>query len=363
MKKNNSLYIIWTGTSIGGIGSYIRAVFPMVKDKYEMKYLCVHSSLNMLKNIVVFLYAVLSIIITCISKKISKKKIIVHVNSAAKGEFFRSLLIMLLCKKVFNTQIILHEHSDEFFDFVNNLLKYWWGTFFVKLFYSFPDLIIFVSYNCQSKFLKLKKLLKNENILHRVVYNGIDLSENDYTFNLDDKDNNIVFMGRLSKEKNVSFILEVMRMMVDRKINLYLYIIGDGQEIDSLKKYCSFLKINEKVKFTGWLSKGEMAIILRKSKIKLLPSIYESFGLVILEAYSFGLVSLSSGVGGIPEIVENGKTGFILANNPDLYVEKLLYLLNNNKVYSQMAQNSIEHVKKFDIKKTVKQLISIYDNL
>ena len=116
---------------------------------------------------------------------------------------------------------------------------------------------------------------------------------------------NLCFVGRLSKEKGLSEVFESLREV---KLDLSLAVIGGGQLADDLEEISQGLN----VKFYGWLMHDEVLALLKGSKFLIFPSIwFETFGLVIIEAFSLGVPVIARDIGGTSEIVDNGLNGYL----------------------------------------------------
>jgi len=99
----------------------------------------------------------------------------------------------------------------------------------------------------------------------------------------------------------------------------------------------------------------------KKADIFAMPSTIESFGIALLEAMNYGLPLIGSNAGGIPEVIEDGKNGFLIEpKKPKILAEKIRTLFTDGKLRKEMGENSYKTVKKFDIKKTVEETLKKY---
>jgi N-acetyl-alpha-D-glucosaminyl L-malate synthase BshA len=108
--------------------------------------------------------------------------------------------------------------------------------------------------------------------------------------------------------KRVADVIKVFEK-VTQKLNARLVMIGDGPDAGAARKLAQDLGVLDRVKFTGVLD--GVADLLQAANLLLLPSQTESFGLVALEAMASGVPVVASDVGGLPEVVEHGVTGFL----------------------------------------------------
>jgi glycosyltransferase involved in cell wall biosynthesis len=121
----------------------------------------------------------------------------------------------------------------------------------------------------------------------------------------------ILFVGYLIKSKGLDNLLRAMRLLVDAGKSPRLKIVGKGPERSALERLAGRLGIGGRVNFTGPIPLHELAPHYRESDLFVLPSRYEGFGLVLIEAALCGLPIVASRVGGIPEAVVDGETALL----------------------------------------------------
>jgi len=174
--------------------------------------------------------------------------------------------------------------------------------------------------------------------------------------------NNIVFIGRLEKVKNVQRVIDIYTLLptATKKMNK-LIIIGDGSEKKYLIEYVRAKESTEDVIFKGLLSNEETLNIIKLSAALLMASSYEGFPLAIAECLSLGTPVISTDVGSIRSIVKNGYNGYCLnITNPDtVYAETLVEVLDNLSYFSKNAYVSSEI---FDPRQIVKIIFNDIQN-
>jgi glycosyltransferase involved in cell wall biosynthesis len=118
-----------------------------------------------------------------------------------------------------------------------------------------------------------------------------------------------LFVGRLRIRKGVEVLLEAMARFGD---GAPLWIAGDGEHGPALRRQAEALGLGESVRFLGRVSAGQVRTLLRRARCLVVPSTYEGMPLVILEAMEAGLPVVASAVSGIPEVVVDGETGWLV---------------------------------------------------
>jgi glycosyltransferase involved in cell wall biosynthesis len=128
----------------------------------------------------------------------------------------------------------------------------------------------------------------------------------------------LLFVGRLRIRKGVEILLEALAHLRSRLPELRLLVAGDGEQGPSLERKAVSLELTDHVSFLGRCSAGEVRELLAGARALVVPSIYEGMPLVILEAMEAAVPVIASRVSGIPEVVEDGVTGWLVpAENID----------------------------------------------
>lgn len=172
----------------------------------------------------------------------------------------------------------------------------------------------------------------------------------------------IVHISNFRKVKRVPDVIKVFNR-IQQEIEAILLLIGEGPELPVAMKLAKDLGIDKKIKLLG--NQKNVAELLSICDLKLLLSEKESFGLVLLEAMACGVPVIGTDVGGIPEVIEHGKTGYI---SPLGNIEKIssdaLEILTNEKLHSTFSTNAINRVRDvFHQEKIVKQYEKIYEEV
>lgn len=204
----------------------------------------------------------------------------------------------------------------------------------------------------------LKKTRSNLGINNIIRINhGINLYKYE---SLRDTDQ-LLFVGRIDKTKGVYSLIYAYNKIVKLYPNAKLIIAGDGKEKNNLLALVKKHDLKN-VYFTGWLKEEDIIHLYENSSIIIVPSICEeSFGLVGIEAMSVGRPVIASRVGGIPEWLEDGKTGFLVdPGNPDQIAEKIIQLFSDRKLMEQMGKNARKKAEQFSIEKHANKIEKTY---
>ncbi|MEO6950099.1 MAG: N-acetyl-alpha-D-glucosaminyl L-malate synthase BshA [Ginsengibacter sp.] len=163
------------------------------------------------------------------------------------------------------------------------------------------------------------------------------------------------------KVKRVEDVVHVFEK-VNKIIPSKLLFVGDGPERSHVEGLCRKTSACKDIRFLG--RQEEMEDILAITDLFILPSEYESFGLVALEAMAAEVPVISTNVGGLPEININGVTGF-LSNVGDIddMSNNIIKILSDPPAFEQMKKNALAQAQKFDIQNIVPQYEKLYERV
>ena len=148
--------------------------------------------------------------------------------------------------------------------------------------------------------------------------------------NIEERKNLVGYIGRLSEEKGVSILIKAIPIAVKKIEDVEFLIGGNGDLYNEMKNFIHTNNLDNKVKFTGWVSHDDIPDFLNELKLLIIPSYTEGLPNILLEAMACGTPVLATPVGAIPDIIRDRETGFIISeNNPDNIVENIINILNN----------------------------------
>jgi len=153
----------------------------------------------------------------------------------------------------------------------------------------------------------------------------------------------VIHISNLRPVKRVGVALEVFRRIRDQ-VRARFIVVGDGPDREDVQRQASELALDDEVVFLG--EQDDLAALLSISDLFLLPSIQESFGLAALEAMACGVPVVASKVGGLPEIIEDGVTGFVCApDDVEGMAERGVRLLTDPDLHARVSANASSLVR------------------
>jgi glycosyltransferase involved in cell wall biosynthesis len=172
----------------------------------------------------------------------------------------------------------------------------------------------------------------------------------------------LLFVGKVEEHKGIKELLEAFRMVLDKKHNISLTILGEVKDRTYVENKIKYLKIENRVELIGRVPFEKTVDYFQSCDIFCLPSKFEAFGLSILQAMSCGKPIVTTRVGGIPSFVKDGRSGFLVpSENSNTLALSILELIKNPELRYEMGlYNSKLCKNKYDWKKIVGQVEDMY---
>lgn len=219
--------------------------------------------------------------------------------------------------------------------------------------------VICISENTKQDLLDLYNI-KEDKI--KVVLNGYDKRE----FNLQKRNEEvlkkysigkdyIIMVGAAYPHKNLESVFEAFNLIKDRT-DCEIVIVGKGAGyVDKLKGIAEKLRISDRVKFLGYVESGDLPSLYALSKAFVYPTLYEGFGLPILEAAACGTAVICGDNSSLPEAAGEGAVYFD-AKNIESIKDALESILNNEVLRQEIITKAQENLKKFSWEKTAEEI-------
>lgn len=184
----------------------------------------------------------------------------------------------------------------------------------------------------------------------------------------------VLFVGRIDEIKGIDILIRAIGCLVDQscegKQDLGLIIIGgdrdadpriETKEMQRLRKMVSRLKLQEEVAFWGAQRQDLLPFFYSAAEALILPSRYESFGMVALEAMGCGTPVIASKVGGLQFTIEDGRTGFLVPEGDwRLLADRIRKMIDSPALKKRMGRAALTGVKKFCWPKITREVFSVY---
>jgi len=229
---------------------------------------------------------------------------------------------------------------------------------------------VFVSKTCLADTLvrlepKTRYILKAKST---VIYNGLSLERirsiikaSNQNFNRYD----IVFAGRLMEYKGVDRLIRAFSHVVKEIHEARLHIVGLGPEYNKLRLLAKKLDLERRVIFHGWLHRDRALKLISSSALLAHPSLYESFGYVVAEAYALGKPVVAHKAPYSKELVDKVGAGLVVNTFiEEIFSDALLALLVDNNLYKKLSSRAYEVAGRlFNIHTTAKKYVEVYESV
>ena len=249
--------------------------------------------------------------------------------------------------------ITLHEvWNDYWYQYLGK--AGFFGKLTEKLMVKLSSHIITVSSKTKKD---LGRIKPSENAV--IIPNGIDLEEID-VIKPSENNTDIIFVGRLIKEKNTDLLLKSLVEVKKIYPIIKCTIIGEGPEKEQLEILAAELGLEKNVEFLGFIENYEDVIAhMKSSRVLVLPSSREGFGMVVLEANACGVpvVVVDHPMNAAKDLINPGKNGFITELTEESLSKKIIEGLNSGKEISDKCK---EFAEDYDWNKIIKQLEITY---
>ncbi len=276
---------------------------------------------------------------------------------STQDPFFAGLIgviISRIYKIPLNIQVHAEFFCNKYFrkESVKNQMYYLFGKNIIKLASTI---------RCDSYY-ENKNLVKKE---FDSYFCPISVEIKDFNINRNYKlNNNILFIGRLVKQKNIHLLLSAFSILTKEYNELKLIIVGEGHLKSKLTSFCRYLNISENIEFLSQKNKKEIIELIKNSDFVVLPSFYEGWSLVSMEVLASATPIITTKVGAGDILIKNMTNGIIVdINNEEQLYKAMKLLLINKKLRQKLGKEGQKTVlkkewsKEYLTKKWIKILI------
>jgi glycosyltransferase involved in cell wall biosynthesis len=230
------------------------------------------------------------------------------------------------------------------------------------LFFLFYKNVPFIvgSLSAKNDLVKMGIPQKNINIIpHGVIIKKLTITSSK------EKTKTIIYLGALTKDKGIEDALKTFSYLA-KEGNYNFWVIGKGGKAyeKNLLKLVKELKIKNKVKFWGFVKEDKKFELLSKAHVLINPSVREGWGLVNIEANTFGVPVVAYKSAGLIDSVKNGVSGLIIKKNtPEELAKGVIKILNDSKRYQNLRAGAISWSKNFSWDKSCQKSLSLFKKL
>ncbi|KKR22162.1 MAG: Glycosyl transferase group 1 [Candidatus Moranbacteria bacterium GW2011_GWA2_39_41] len=270
-------------------------------------------------------------------------------------------LSMLLKRKYDLPYIVSLRGSDvpgysERFD-----LAYYVFTPIIKYVWKKSDAVISNSVGLKELALKAKA---NQEV--GIIFNGIDIDNFKPDPSKKSTDKFIITPGasRVTKRKGLDFLIKAVAQLLPKYPNIFLKVLGDGDEKENLMTMVSEMKLENSVQFVGRVPRDETAPYYQEASLFVLPSFNEGMSNAMLEALAAGLPIVATKTGGTDELVTEGQNGLVIEmGNVEDLAEKIEAIISNPELCAKMGQASRKVAETMSWGQVAQQYFELYGKI
>lgn len=375
--KNNKITILALHLGYGGVEQYLSSLCKMLENDYEISIISTYKVLEK----PAFYFSDKINITYLINDKPNKEEFKAAVKSKNIFAIFKEglkAIKLLYLKRTRNINAIRNIYSDYIIttrSFHNKLVSY----------YAYHDIIKIATehnyHNNSQKYIRrLTNSIKNfdylvvvSNSLKEFYQDKIGKTKCIYIPNVIDnlpkntsnlKHNNLINVGRLEQEKDQSTLIDIFKEVKKEIKDAKLYIIGDGSLKEKLNNKIKEYNLEDSIFLLGFLSKKEMEKYLLDSKIFVMTSITESFGIVLIEAMSYKIPCIAFDTADGARNLLNNKNGILVSNrSKETMIKDLIALLKDDKKLAKIANAGYIDCQKYLITNVKKEWIKLLKQL
>jgi glycosyltransferase involved in cell wall biosynthesis len=334
-----------------------------LKEKFDSRSLLISYSSSIdelgkirLKKFVVVIKIYINLIRECI---LFRPRFVYFQLSPTGISFYRDLFYILIIK-IFGIKIVYHLHGKG----INKESKRWYLAILYRFAFKGSDII------CLSGLIKDDLIDVFQGGIY-IVNNGIkkipEYELNSYPGITDTDHIHILFLSNLIKSKGIIEFLESLTILVESGIEFMANIVGAEGDITSnqLETLINKSKLNDRLTYLGPKFDSEKNAIISSSDLLVYSSNEDSFPLVLLEVMQLGRPIIATKEGGIPEIVDDGITGFLVEKHcPQQIADKIKIIVDDNELRGKMGHSGREKfLKKYTFEIFESNLSNVFDEI
>lgn len=351
MKKKVCM-VVPSFSAKGGIATVVSGYKDSeLERQYNIKYIESYCDGSKVKKI----FKAIRAYFLFLKEMVINKPDLVHIHSSFGGSFYRKLPFVYMAS-IFNIPVINHIHGSEIANLYINASK------------KKKKLVENCFDKCRYLVVLSEEWKKNLEVVKtktpKIVIENYSTIHKECLKRKNHQDKIILFLGFITELKGCFNIPDIAKKVIEQNANVKFILAGSG-EIEKLQDILEEKGISQYFSFPGWVRKEEKENLLKNADIFLLPSYTEAMPMSILEAMGYGLPIVTTNVGGIPQLVEDGKNGYMTEpGNIDGFVKAILKLFGNDELIYDMGKEGIEKAcEKYSLEKHLEKVCTLYENI
>ena len=339
----------------GGIFSVIQAISATeLSSRWNFIFVPSHDSVNLTNRLALAFLAGLKIFWLGLFSDVK----VLHLHAAMRGSFWRKSIYVHLGHLV-RVASILHLHGSEMKIFYQQQGKFAQWLIYRTLMST--DRVVVLSESWRDFVLNVAPAARVE-----LVYNFVPMPDSwAIQIRQPNQPLRIAFLGFIGDRKGIFDLVQAISEICIRRPGQIELLVGGNGEIARLERVVNVAGLTNSVKVLGWVDSVARVHLLKSSHALALPSYNEGLPMALLEAMSYGLPVLTTKVGGIPELVEDGCSGYLIEpGDQEAMIDRLELWLTRDEERQQMGKAARARVERyFSADHAIARLEEIYTSL
>jgi len=192
----------------------------------------------------------------------------------------------------------------------------------------------------------------------KIVNPGVELEK----FSVKEKDGypSVLYLGRIKQYKSIEVVIHAINKLKDKHQNIKFFIAGQGEHLEELEKIVDKHNLHQHVKFLGRVTEEQKTDLMAKSWVFVYPSLWEGWGISVVEANASGTPVVAANVPGLRDSVSNPHSGYLVKHGDvDAFAHRIDLLISDHDLRHRLSAESIEWAKNFSWDKSSEQLLSL----
>lgn len=333
----------------GGIAQIVYNYSQYVFPKKEFRYLSNSCDGNRLKKIYKLIESLIGFVVVLAFRHSIK---LVHIHTASNFSFKRSSWFVSLAK-LFNKKVILHVHGGGFKDYYAKNKAH-----FIRRTLGKCDLIVVLT-DAWAEWFRTVVGIDNLKVVPNVIPEPATCSSNERK----DGKFHLLFLGLINEPKGVFDVVNAIIANKERLKGRFVWHVGGNGQVERLEKEIASNHLEELIKYEGWVDAAAKHNLFCSCDALILPSYIEGLPMSILEAMSYRKPVITTPVGGIPSMIEDGVNGFLVepGNGTD-FIDKIIHLIEHRGDCQLMGEVSFSKINKHFPSSVAAELEALYEN-
>jgi glycosyltransferase involved in cell wall biosynthesis len=341
----------------GGMTEVIRAYSAAgVFEAWPLRYISTYAGRDLPAKLRPWMSAVCTVLIRLARRRVA----LVHVHSAAYGSFWRKSVLCAMAY-AFRVPYVIHLHDGRLADFYqrgcNGLAKSW-----VRAVLRRAARVVVLSRHWRDTVQKIEPAA-------RITIIGNPVAVPVSVAPLQRAARRVLFLAWLHKDKGVLDLLRAIPIVL-RSVPEAMFVIAGsgiagGEDPDSIMELARSLRVEQSLRFPGWVDGSKKDDLLRESDVFVLPSYYEALPVGVLEAMACGVPVVATRVGGVPDVIEDRVNGLLIEpGQPEALARAIAAVLTDDALRTRLREAAHSDVRKrYSTEAVIEDLEMLYREL